>query len=164
MRQKLLSSSHPPEGNADRSTERGRPFEASGIASVYSDQHTASGEYMNPAAMTAAHRTLPFGSRVTVVNLGGRSYQRSRSIRERAGNRSQPGCGACFEDRRVSIRLTNDTAQSSSPWMAGEFSALVTGVKGSSARPVRKVGEMVCVIIRAGYEICYDSRSLPRLS
>jgi rare lipoprotein A len=41
---------------------------ASGIASVYSDHHTASGEQMNPGAMTAAHRTLPFGTQVTVVN------------------------------------------------------------------------------------------------
>jgi rare lipoprotein A len=40
----------------------------SGLASVYSDGHTASGEHMNPAAMTAAHRTLPFGTMVTVVN------------------------------------------------------------------------------------------------
>ena len=30
---------------------------------------TASGERMNPAAMTAAHRTLPFGSQVKVTNL-----------------------------------------------------------------------------------------------
>jgi rare lipoprotein A len=40
----------------------------SGLASVYSDGHTASGEHMNPGAMTAAHRTLPFGTMVTVVN------------------------------------------------------------------------------------------------
>jgi rare lipoprotein A len=40
----------------------------SGIASVYHDRITANGEHMNPAAMTAAHRTLQFGSRVTVVN------------------------------------------------------------------------------------------------
>ena len=45
-----------------------RPLGSSGIASVYSDRHTASGERMNPRAMTAAHRTLPFGTRVTVVN------------------------------------------------------------------------------------------------
>lgn len=30
---------------------------------------TASGERMNPDAMTAAHRTLPFGTRVRVENL-----------------------------------------------------------------------------------------------
>jgi rare lipoprotein A len=40
----------------------------SGIASVYSDKETASGEPMVPAAMTAAHRTLPFDTEVTVIN------------------------------------------------------------------------------------------------
>ena len=30
---------------------------------------TASGERANPTAMTAAHRTLPFGTRVHVTNL-----------------------------------------------------------------------------------------------
>jgi rare lipoprotein A len=39
-----------------------------GIASVYGVQRTASGEQMNSVAMTAAHRTLPFGTKVTVVN------------------------------------------------------------------------------------------------
>lgn len=35
---------------------------------------TASGERMNPAAFTAAHRSLPFGTKVRVKNLGnGRS-------------------------------------------------------------------------------------------
>jgi rare lipoprotein A len=45
-----------------------RALRGSGLASVYSDRRTASGERMNPGAMTAAHRTLPFGSMVTVVN------------------------------------------------------------------------------------------------
>jgi rare lipoprotein A len=40
----------------------------SGMASVYSGGRTASGEHMNAGGMTAAHRTLPFGSSVTVVN------------------------------------------------------------------------------------------------
>jgi len=40
----------------------------SGIASVYHDRITANGEHMNPNAMTAAHKTLPLGSMVTVVN------------------------------------------------------------------------------------------------
>jgi rare lipoprotein A (peptidoglycan hydrolase) len=39
-----------------------------GIASVYHDATTASGEHMNPNAMTAAHKSLPLGSRVTVFN------------------------------------------------------------------------------------------------
>jgi rare lipoprotein A len=40
----------------------------SGLASVYDDDLTASGEHMKTGAMTAAHRTLPFGTEVTVVN------------------------------------------------------------------------------------------------
>jgi rare lipoprotein A len=46
----------------------GDSHEGSGIASVYSDRRTASGEAMNPGALTAAHRTLPFGTEVTVIN------------------------------------------------------------------------------------------------
>jgi len=46
----------------------GRPLGGSGIASVYSGGRTASGEHMNSGAMTAAHRSLPFGTRVTVMN------------------------------------------------------------------------------------------------
>jgi rare lipoprotein A len=45
-----------------------RSVAGSGVASVYSDRNTASGERMNSGAMTAAHRTLPFGTMVTVVN------------------------------------------------------------------------------------------------
>ena len=40
-----------------------------GRASWYAlTSKTASGERMNPAGMTAAHRTLPFGSKVVVTN------------------------------------------------------------------------------------------------
>ncbi|MCB1381987.1 MAG: septal ring lytic transglycosylase RlpA family protein [Notoacmeibacter sp.] len=40
-----------------------------GKASWYAlTSRTASGERMNPEAMTAAHRSLPFGTRITVVN------------------------------------------------------------------------------------------------
>jgi rare lipoprotein A len=41
-----------------------------GKASYYSHgARTASGARFNPGAMTAAHRTLPFGSRLRVTNL-----------------------------------------------------------------------------------------------
>jgi rare lipoprotein A len=44
-------------------------FAQCGGASWYAlTSKTASGERMNPAAMTAAHRTLPFGTRVVVTN------------------------------------------------------------------------------------------------
>jgi rare lipoprotein A len=68
VRETLLASSRLPGRHVEPSAESGHSFEGSGLASVYSDQHTASGEQMNPADMTAAHRTLPFGTKVTVVN------------------------------------------------------------------------------------------------
>ncbi len=40
----------------------------SGIASVYSGGKTANGERALPHRMTAAHRTLPFGTLVRVTN------------------------------------------------------------------------------------------------
>lgn len=50
-----------------------------GIASVYGTpqdryayKRTASGETMNPHELTAAHKTLPFGTRVLVTNLDNR--------------------------------------------------------------------------------------------
>lgn len=40
-----------------------------GMASFYGYRSkTANGEMMNPSAMTAAHKTLPFGTRVRVTN------------------------------------------------------------------------------------------------
>ncbi len=40
-----------------------------GRASWYAlNSRTASGEMMNPSAMTAAHKTLPFGTKVRIVN------------------------------------------------------------------------------------------------
>jgi rare lipoprotein A len=40
-----------------------------GIASWYRDHRTASGERFSVNAMAAAHRTLPFGSKVRVIDL-----------------------------------------------------------------------------------------------
>ncbi len=46
----------------------------SGTASYYSNEfagrRTASGETFNPGALTAAHRTARFGSRIRVTHLG----------------------------------------------------------------------------------------------
>src|SRR5262247_3938106 len=56
----------------------GRPAQEVGIASYYAEaldgRRTASGERYDMHALTAAHPTLPFGSRVRVTNLdNGRS-------------------------------------------------------------------------------------------
>jgi rare lipoprotein A (peptidoglycan hydrolase) len=39
-----------------------------GVGDGYGGKRTASGEIMRPSAMTAAHKTLPFGTRVRVVS------------------------------------------------------------------------------------------------
>src|SRR6478609_1134905 len=50
---------------------------AGGVASYYGREfaghRTASGDRFDPAAYTAAHRTLPFGSHVRVTNAAGKS-------------------------------------------------------------------------------------------
>jgi rare lipoprotein A len=40
-----------------------------GIASVYSGEKTANGEHAHASALTAAHKTLPFGTKVKVTNV-----------------------------------------------------------------------------------------------
>lgn len=57
---------HARTAHAEHTEHGSRSYD--GIASVYSGGRTASGERMNAGAMTAAHRTLPFGTLVTVVN------------------------------------------------------------------------------------------------
>jgi rare lipoprotein A len=42
----------------------------SGIASVYSEGRTATGEKVQASALTAAHKSLPFGTLVRVTNEG----------------------------------------------------------------------------------------------
>jgi rare lipoprotein A len=81
-----------------------------GIASVYCDRHTASGERMNCAAMTAAHRTLPFGTRVTVT-AGGRSVvvrinDRGPFIRGRVIDLSPAAARALRIDGLANVTLT----------------------------------------------------------
>jgi len=52
-------------------TTVGMPMIASaetGVASVYSGELTANGEYAEPSGLTAAHKTLPFGTLVKVTN------------------------------------------------------------------------------------------------
>ena len=83
----------------------GKPL-GGGVASYYADQfhgrRTASGERFDMAALTAAHRTLPFGSKVRVTNpangksvvvrindrgpfTGGRTIDVSRAAAQRLG-------------------------------------------------------------------------------
>ena len=53
-------------------------FSETGLASYYADKYqgraTASGEPFNQYAKTAAHKTLPFGTLVKVINLNNGKY------------------------------------------------------------------------------------------
>ena len=74
----------------------------SGIASVYaySGSKTASGERANPAGLTAAHRTLAFGTHVRVTNR-----RNGRSVTVRINDR-----GPFMRGRVIDIRPAGASA------------------------------------------------------
>ena len=62
----LAHAAYHPAAPGPRLTGKGHAL--SGVASFYGeDQMTATGEHFNKRAMTAAHKTLPFGTRVRVT-------------------------------------------------------------------------------------------------
>lgn len=67
-----------------------------GVGDGYGGKRTASGEIMNPGAMTAAHRTRPFGSVVTVTNLNN-----GRSVAVRINDRGPFVAGRCIDLSRA---------------------------------------------------------------
>jgi rare lipoprotein A len=71
-----------PYGNHRERHGYGSGSLSGGMASVYSGGRTASGEHMRSGELTAAHRTLPFGTRVTVVN-----HSNGRSVVVRINDR-----------------------------------------------------------------------------
>ena len=56
----------PSSADVTANTQRGR---ISMYGNEFAGRKAASGESFDPAALTMAHRTLPFGTRVRVVNL-----------------------------------------------------------------------------------------------
>jgi rare lipoprotein A len=63
-----------------------------GVGDGYGGRKTANGERMNPAAMTAAHRTKPFGSHITVTLLA-----TGRSVVVRVNDRGPFVRGRCVD-------------------------------------------------------------------
>lgn len=61
--------SHPQAAGRGGTSVRGEEGLASWYGNRFRGRRTASGARFNPKAMTAAHRTLPFGTRVRVVNV-----------------------------------------------------------------------------------------------
>jgi rare lipoprotein A len=64
----------------------------SGHAAYYGGGRTASGERSGPNELTAAHRTLPFGTRVLVTNL-----RNGRSVTVRINDRGPYGRGRIID-------------------------------------------------------------------
>ena len=64
----------------------------SGRAAYYGGGRTASGERSGPNQLTAAHRTLPFGTRVLVTNL-----RNGRSVIVRINDRGPFGRGRIID-------------------------------------------------------------------
>jgi len=80
----------------------------SGLASFYSGGRTASGEVTGPAGLTAAHRTLPFGTKVVVTNL-----RSGKTVVVRITDRGPYGRGRIIDvtEKSYTIELTGDTGK-----------------------------------------------------
>ena len=78
-------------------------FEQVGLASWYGSFHagqrTASGEFFDPDALTAAHRTLPMGAIVWVTNLANR-----RGVKVRINDRGPRDTGRIIDLSRAAAQ------------------------------------------------------------
>ena len=98
-----------------------------GIASVYSGEPTANGEYAHASALTAAHRTLPFGTMVEVTNT-----QTGRSVVVRINDR-----GPFIRGRVIDLTPAGARAIGSSGLAPVRLTVLSVGTRGS--RSVRSL-------------------------
>ncbi|MEZ5817601.1 MAG: septal ring lytic transglycosylase RlpA family protein [Hyphomicrobiaceae bacterium] len=78
-----------------------------GMASYYwQPQRLASGGWFNPNAMTAAHKTLPFGTRVRVTHMGN-----GRSVTVTINDRGPYIAGRIIDLSRAAASAINMTGQ-----------------------------------------------------
>jgi rare lipoprotein A len=70
-----------------------------GLASYYSGGRTASGEVSGPTHMTAAHRSLPFGTMVLVTNV-----RNGKTVMVRINDRGPYGRGRIIDVSRAAAR------------------------------------------------------------
>jgi peptidoglycan lytic transglycosylase len=92
-----------------------------GIASVYSGEQTANREYAHASALTAAHRTLPFGTMVKVTNT-----QTDRSVVVRINDR-----GPYIRGRVIDLTPAGARAIGSSGLAPVMLTVLSVGSRGS---------------------------------
>jgi rare lipoprotein A len=70
-----------------------------GIAVFYGGGRTASGEVSGPKGLTAAHRTLPFGTKVLVTNV-----RNGRTVVVRINDRGRYGRGRIIDLSHAAAR------------------------------------------------------------
>ena len=115
--------------------------EQTGHASWYAlHSRTASGEIMNPSAMTAAHRSLPFGTKVLVENL-----TNGRSVVVRINDRGP------FVGGRI-IDVSKAAASVLGMLGSGAARVKVTASGGGSPQIARSSGASVKVASASGGE------------
>jgi rare lipoprotein A len=72
----------------------------SGVATFYGGGRTASGEVTGPAGLTAAHRTLPFGTKVLVTNI-----RNGKTVVVRITDRGPYGRGRIIDVSRAAAHV-----------------------------------------------------------
>ena len=97
------AAARPAEARPGGDAPQGRPRPEVGLASWYGEFHhgqpTASGEIFDMSRMTAAHRTLPLGTQLRVVNL-----QNGRVVRVRVNDRGPYVDGRILDLSREAAR------------------------------------------------------------
>lgn len=95
-----------PAGAADKWADHTETGVASYYAERYVDRHTASGELYQSSEMTAAHRTLPFGTLVRVTNI-----KNGRSVIVRVNDRGPFVRGRIIDLSRAAFDSIGNTSQ-----------------------------------------------------
>jgi rare lipoprotein A len=114
-------------GESDRASGN-RGYLEEGLASFYgpglNGQPTASGEKLDPRKLTAAHRTLPFGTCLKVVNMeNGRSVEvrvndRGPHVKGRVVDVSQAGAERLDLVKKGLARVRLYRCESRTAWLA----------------------------------------------
>ena len=118
-------------GEAARELERGH---ASWYGGQFHGRRTASGENFNKYALTAAHKTLPFG---TIVRV--RSLKHGREVEVRINDRGPFAKGRVIDLSQAAAEALGLTATGVAEVSLNVAEAL--GVVKASRRPARKTGK-----------------------
>jgi rare lipoprotein A len=103
----LAPTSRPPSTSKSVGSDGHKPAGTRGMASYYWEpQALASGGRFNPNGLTAAHKTLPFGTRVRVTHLGN-----GRSVEVKINDRGPYVAGRIIDLSKAAAGVIGMTAQ-----------------------------------------------------